>query len=58
MTLGLNCNDKYALERGGWKTDHVMKQIYTHTFSEQRKEVDDLINTFFESKIQHKMQYT
>lgn len=44
----LHIPDKYAMERGGWKTDAVIKNVYTHTFSEQRIEVDNIIDTFFE----------
>lgn len=29
----------YAMERGGWKTDKVMKKVYTHTFSDERAKV-------------------
>lgn len=53
----LGIPDKYAMERGGWKTDKVMKRVYQHTFSEQRKAVDDMIDSYFESKMQHDMQH-
>lgn len=43
----LRIPEKYAMERGGWSSDHVMKKVYTHTFSEQRAAVDDKIDTFF-----------
>lgn len=45
----LKIPDKYAMERGGWKTDKVMKRIYTHTFSEERVKVDNQIDNYFES---------
>ena len=47
----LKIPDNYAMERGGWKTDRVMKETYTHTFSEPREQFDDLIDSYFESKI-------
>ena len=53
----LQIPDKYAMERGGWKTDKVMKKVYTHTFSEPRKEADQLIDSYFNSKMQHEMQH-
>ena len=53
----LNIPDKYAQERGGWKTDRVMKRVYTHTFSEQRKIVDNTIDDYFEKIMQHEMQH-
>lgn len=46
----LQIPDKYAQERGGWKTDHVMKKVYTHTFSRERIRVDNIIDDYF-SKI-------
>ena len=52
----LKIPDKYAQERGGWKTDQVMKSVYQHTFSADRILVDDKIDSFFE-KMQHEMQH-
>lgn len=57
VMAALNIPEKYAQERGGWKTPHVMKNIYTHTFSTERKEVDKKIDTYFESMMQHDMQH-
>lgn len=48
----LQIPDKYAQERGGWKTDHIMKSVYTETFSEERKRVDNVIDDYFKSKLQ------
>lgn len=53
----LRIPDKYAMERGGWKTDAVMKNVYQHTFSEQREQVDQQIDAYFTSKMQHEMQH-
>lgn len=47
----LHVPDVYAQERGGWKTDHVMKTVYTETFSQERERVDDMIDDYFESLI-------
>ena len=44
----LRVPDKYVQERGGWKTDHIMKSVYTETFSEERQRVDDVIDGYFE----------
>lgn len=44
----LKIPDKYAQERGGWKTDYVMKSVYMETFSEERRKVDDIIDEYFE----------
>lgn len=48
-TLGIP--DKVSQERGGWKTDHVMKAVYTHTFVGERKAADAIINSYFENII-------
>ncbi len=53
----LRVPDKYAMERGGWKTDQVMKKVYTHTFSDERERVDELVDSYFEGKMQHEMQH-
>jgi hypothetical protein len=47
----LQIADKYALERGGWKTDKVMKEVYTHTFSKARNKADETIDNYFEKAI-------
>ncbi len=44
----LKVPEKYALERGGWKSDKVMKRVYTHTFSDKRLETDNVIDQYFE----------
>lgn len=43
----LKIPDKYAQERGGWKTDHIMKSVYTETFSEERQRVDEIVDDYF-----------
>jgi hypothetical protein len=47
----LRIPDKYAQERGGWKTDEVMKKVYTQTFSEEREKVDDTVDSYFNSMV-------
>ena len=47
----LRIPDKYAQERGGWKTDAVMKNVYMQTFPEARQKVDATIDNFFEGII-------
>lgn len=41
--------DQYILERGGWATDTVMKQIYRHTLSEGRRMTNQAIEQKFGS---------
>ena len=54
----LNIPDKYAQERGGWKTDTVMKKVYTHTFSTERIMVDDTVDDYFGRIVQHETKKT
>lgn len=53
----LRIPDKYAQERGGWKSDNVMKNIYMQTFSEERERVDNVIDSYFENIMQHEIQH-
>ena len=44
--------DKYIMERGGWSTDSTLKNIYQHTMSDKRRQVEEEIVKRFEE--QHK----
>lgn len=52
VMLALDIPDKYAMERGGWKTPHTLKSVYQHTFSDERKAVDKKVNDYFEKIIE------
>lgn len=43
----LGVPDKYAMERGGWETDAILKSVYQQTFSTERVKVDEKIDNFF-----------
>lgn len=45
MTL-LRIPDKYAQDRGGWKSDKIMKSRYMQTFSDEREEIDRRIDDY------------
>lgn len=45
----LRVPDKYAQERGGWKSDKVMKHVYMQTISEERIKVDNIVDDYFDS---------
>ena len=47
VMLMLGIPDKYAMERGGWASNGVLKSVYQHTFSAERKQVDERIAGFF-----------
>lgn len=51
VMAALNIPEKYAQERGGWKTPHTMKRVYQHTFSKERQEVDKMMDDFFEKAV-------
>lgn len=54
VMLALNVPEKYAMERGGWKTPNVMKNVYQHTFSAQRVQIDNQIDEYFNTLIEGK----
>ena len=47
----LNVPDKYAMERGGWKTDKIMKGTYMQTYRAERIAVDQKIDDYFNNFI-------
>jgi transcriptional regulator with XRE-family HTH domain len=47
LMVVLQIPDKYAQDRGGWKSDHIMKTTYQETFSAERKAVDQKIDNYF-----------
>lgn len=52
----LGIPDKYIMERGGWKTDSTLKNIYQHTMADKSKKFANIANKHFET-MQHKMQH-
>lgn len=51
VMLALKIPDKYAMERGGWSSPAIMKNVYQHTFSAERDAVDAKIDNFFTAMI-------
>ena len=39
--------DKYAMARGGWASDRVMKNVYQHTFSPDQEKYNHLVDEHF-----------
>ena len=39
--------DAYIMERGGWKNDGVLKQVYRHALSDQSKQMNKKVNDYF-----------
>lgn len=48
--------DQYIMDRGGWKTDRVLKKVYRNVISDEKKKFTQQINAHFES-MQHEMQH-
>lgn len=51
VMLMLGIPDKYAMERGGWSTDGVLKSVYQQTFDSEKQKVDMTIDNYFQSVI-------
>lgn len=47
VMLLLNIPNKYAQARGGWATDHTMKEVYQHLMDSKRSAVDNMIDDYF-----------
>lgn len=47
VMLMLGVPEKYAMERGGWSSNYTLQNVYQHTFTEKRKEVDKQIDDYF-----------
>jgi len=60
VMVKLGIPDKYAMERGGWATNQTLKNVYQHTFSEERNVVDQKIDAYLTDilkNMQHEMQH-
>ena len=52
VMLALGVADKYAMERGGWSSNATMKNIYQHTFTNEKLTVDQRINSYFQGLVE------
>ena len=43
----LGIPDAYIMQRGGWSSDRILKDVYRHTLSDHQKQMADLANTHF-----------
>lgn len=48
--------DQYIMQRGGWKTDRVLKAVYRNVINDENKKFTDMTNSHFQ-KMQHEMQH-
>lgn len=51
VMLLLNIPDKYAMERMGHSTNHMLKTVYQHTFDDAQSNVNDILNNFFSGNV-------
>jgi len=49
MLTKLQIPEKVVQDEGGWSTPHVMKKVYSNTFSDSRKIADKKRDAYFES---------
>lgn len=56
VMLKLGVPDKYAMERGGWSTSSTLKSVYQHTFSDERKKVDEAIDNYFNEIVKNSIK--
>ena len=47
MLTKLQIPEKVVLDEGGWSTPHVMKAVYSNTFSDSRRDADKARDAFF-----------
>lgn len=47
----LDIPDQYAMDRGGWTSDKVMKSTYMQIYQSERIAVDDKIDSYFETTL-------
>ena len=50
--LRLGISDKIAMERGGWASTGVLKQVYQESFIGDRENADSIIDNYFETMIE------
>ena len=49
MLTKLQIPEKVVQDEGGWSTPHVMKSVYSNTFTDSRRTADKIRDDFFES---------
>lgn len=51
IMLALGVPDKYAMERMGHATNHMLKTVYQHTMREKQDKVSDMVDNYFSKKM-------
>lgn len=55
IMLALGVPDKYAEERMGHATNHMLQTVYQHTLAAKRAEVDRAVDDYFQSILPMKL---
>lgn len=53
----LGVPDVYIMHRGGWSSDHTLKQIYRGSMDDYEKKFTVLVNDHYQKLMQHDMQH-
>ena len=48
--------DAYIMQRGGWASDGVLKQVYRHALEDQTRKMNEKVNGYFESMTRNMTQ--
>lgn len=51
IMLALGVPDKYAMERMGHATNHMLKTVYQHTMKSKQDDVADMVDNYFTQKM-------
>ncbi len=51
VMLSVGVPDKYAMERMGHASAHMLKRVYQHTMKEKTEEITEQVDDFFNSKL-------
>ncbi len=43
--------DQYIMDRGGWKTDNVMKRVYRDTLTDEQEKVNARVSDYFSKRL-------
>lgn len=49
--------DAYIMQRGGWGSDGVLKNVYRHVMQDKEREMTEKANGYFSGLMQHGMQH-
>ena len=53
----LGIPDSYIMQRGGWSSDTVLKEVYRHAMDDKAKQMNKVANDHFSELMQHEMQH-